>query len=276
MGDATIHMFLPEEAVSLLEESLAISRFLDDRWGEADALASPANALSYSESDQATELIERSQRIFEDLGDELQAAASLYLMASIANVHDRASQAIEPIGKALGIYRKLGAVVGQGHSLDQLGRAMTFLSRWDEARDAFLESLTLLDEAGDAHCSARVQRHLGMLDLYDGQLESARERLREALVVSLRVDDRLSAVAAMEGIGHLAAMQESAERGAALFGAASIMRDAIKVIRSSDERWFRDRGLEEIHKQLDEPSFTAAWERGATMSPDEAVAYALE
>ena len=52
--------------------------------------------------------------------------------------------------------------------------------------------------------------------------------------------------------------------------------DAIKVIRSFDERWFRDRGLEEIHKQLDEPSFTAAWERGATMSPDEAVAYALE
>jgi predicted ATPase/class 3 adenylate cyclase/tetratricopeptide (TPR) repeat protein len=276
MGDATIHMFLLEEAASLLEQSLAISRLLDDRWGEAGALASLANALSSDEPDQAAELSERSQRIFEDLGDELQAAASLYLMASIANGNDRASQAVEPSGKALGLYRKLGAVVGQGHSLDQLGRAMTFLSRWAEAREAFLESLTLLNEAGDAHCSARVQRHLGMLDLYDGQLESARERLREALVVSLRVDDRLSAVAAMEGIGHLAAMQESAERGAALFGAASIMRDAIKVIRSFDERWFRDRGLEELHKQLDERSFTAAWERGASMSPDEAVAYALE
>jgi len=276
MGDATIHMFLPEETMSLLEESLAISRSLDDRWGEAGALGSLANALSYNEPDEAAEMSERSQRIFEDLGDELQAAGSLYLMASIANRNDRASQAIEPTCKALLLYRKLGAVVGQGHSLDQLGRAMTSLSRWAEARDAFLESLTLLNEAGDAHCSARVQRRLGMLDLYDGQLESARGHLREALVVSLRVDDRLSAVAAMEGIGHLAAMQESAERGAELFGAASIMRDAIKVIRSFDEAWFRDRGLEELHKQLDEPSFTAAWERGATMSPDEAIAYALE
>ncbi|MEE8407584.1 MAG: adenylate/guanylate cyclase domain-containing protein [Acidimicrobiia bacterium] len=276
MGDATIYMFLPEEAVSLLEESLAISRSLDDRWGEAVALGSLANALNPNEPDEAAELSEQSQRVFEDLGDELKAAESLYRTASIANSHDRASQAIEPIGKALSLYRKLGAVVGQGHSLNQLGLAMTLLSRWAGARDAFVESLSLLNEAGDAHCSALVQRHLGMLDLYDGQLASARERLREALVVSLRIDDKLSAVAAMEGLGHLAAMQDSAERGAELFGAANRMRDEIKVTRSFDERWFRSRGLDELHRQLDDSSFTAAWERGATMSSDEAVAYALE
>ena len=276
MGFATTHMFLPEEAVSLLEESLAISTSLGHRWGEAEAFGLIANALTYKESDEAAALIERSLRIFEDLGDELQAADSLYHTAAIANSQNRASQAIEPIGKALSLYHKLGAVVGQGHSLNELGQTMTFLSRRVEARDAFLESLTLLNEAGDAHCSAQVQRYLGMLDLYDGHLASARERLREALGGSLRVDDTLSVVAAMEGIGHLAAMEESAERGAKLFGAANRMRDAIKVIRSFDQKWFRSRGLDELHKQLDDSSFSVAWERGAAMSRDEAIAYALE
>lgn len=54
-------------------------------------------------------------------------------------------------------------------------------------------------------------------NLHDGQLTSA-----QALVGSLRVDDRRSAVAAMEGIGHLAAMQKSAERGAELLGLPAV------------------------------------------------------
>jgi hypothetical protein len=54
------------------------------------------------------------------------------------------------------------------------------------------------------------------------------------------------------------------------------MRDELKVIRSFDEEWFRSRGLDELHRQLDDSSFSAAWDRGAAMSRDEAVAYAIE
>lgn len=275
MGYASIHMFLPEQAVSMLEKSLELFRSIGERWGEASSLGAMSNALSHLDPDKAAKLSRQSRGVFEELGDRLATAENLYVGGAVANRQDDPRYAIELIEKALDLYRQLGSSIGQGHSLHVLGRAMASLSQPSEARGAFQEALTLLTNVGDAHCSARVQSDLGLLDLDEADPARAEERFRDALVMSSRVDDKLNIVWALEGMAQTPQATRNIERATILMAAAGQLRETLETPRSREEERRRQRRLNDLGNQPDSTSFAAAWKRGEEMDQDQAVTYAL-
>lgn len=276
MGYATIHMFQPEAALPLLEEARDVYTRIGDRWGEALVLGTLANALSYLESNHALETGKQSLSIFREIGDGLLTAEGLYRQAAIAVRHARPDPAIEWLDEAIELYEELGTRVGLGHSLQILGEARAMQGGTAEARDAFHKSLRLLSEAGDAHCSARVRRDLGSLDLSEGDVSSARNLLREALAESARVGDKLNTAWTLEVVGRLVAVEGDPEKGAVLLGAADGLRDTISAPRIAGEELEHNAVLEELQDRLDDHSFEDAWNRGRALDGEAAVAYALE
>jgi len=276
MGYVSMLMLLVDEATTLLEESVAMFRSLGDRWGEALALGTLSNTVSYTGGDSAEDLSNQSLRIFEELGDRLGTAESLDRGAKIADDRDDPRHAVELSERALALYLQLGSSIGQGHSLLSLGRATAHLGQPGQARQSLHESLKMLNEVGDARCSARVQYELGSVDLSEDDLTGAIERFREALAMSSRIDDKLNITRALDGMGQIALANGDAERATVLFAATEQLRDPLKVLRARDEERRHEGRLETLRRRLNASSLDAAWTRGEDMDTEEAVAFAVE
>jgi tetratricopeptide (TPR) repeat protein len=268
-------MFHPDQAVSLFEEAAAEFKSLGDRWGEASALGSVANALSYLDSNKAAELNRQARRILEELGDLLGTAELLYHDASTANDQLDSDQAVEMIEEALVLYRQLGSSVGEGHALGVLGDATVLQGHATQARRTLEQALKVLTEVGDAHCSARTLHSLGSLDLEEDEPTSAMERFKEALVMSSRVDDKLNTARVLEGSGQAALAIGDTESAAILIGAAQRHRNSLAIPRLRKEERRHKSALKDLYRQSGASSLDAAWTRGQVMDQAEAVAFAL-
>jgi hypothetical protein len=78
----------------------------------------------------------------------------------------------------------------------------------------------------------------------------------------------------LEGFARIASGQGSAERAARLYAAAQVLRQRVGVSLASVERAEYERDVEAVRAQLG-TAFDAAWETGRTMTPEQAIAYAL-
>jgi DNA-binding CsgD family transcriptional regulator len=74
----------------------------------------------------------------------------------------------------------------------------------------------------------------------------------------------------------LAGAQGQAERSARLWGAAESLRESIGIVFSPFERSYYEPYINAAHAQLGESSWDAARAEGRSMTPDQAVEYALE
>ena len=102
-------------------------------------------------------------------------------------------------------------------------------------------------------------------------MELARESLR--LVWELR--DRQCTCRSLELLAALARLDGGAERAARLFGATEALRRAIGTVDPVGAR-LQDRDLAAARAELEEERFAALCADGRALSPDRAVAYALD
>jgi cytochrome c553 len=80
----------------------------------------------------------------------------------------------------------------------------------------------------------------------------------------------------MEAIARLALAENQAERAARLLGAADARLKRLDSVMKPIEHALMDQTIARLRAVLSEDTFTAAWEDGHAMKPDQAVAYALE
>jgi DNA-binding NarL/FixJ family response regulator len=80
----------------------------------------------------------------------------------------------------------------------------------------------------------------------------------------------------LEACAALATAERDPERAARLYGAANRMRQQSGYMRVSSEREAHEHALTVVRLALGEQHFERAWQDGALMLTDEAVAYALE
>jgi hypothetical protein len=80
----------------------------------------------------------------------------------------------------------------------------------------------------------------------------------------------------LSGFAALAGAQGDPKRAACLFGAAEALRAAIGAYMWPAERIECERNLRSAKVQLDEASWQASWQEGQRLSPEQAIAYALQ
>ena len=173
-----------ERATKLYEESLALYREVEDRWGIASILLSLGNVFVVREEhERAKQLYRESLMVSRESGDPEQFATGLANLGYehlLEGDHERATALNE---EAAGLYRDRGSRGGLVYALDNLAWAALVRGDHERARALHEETLALCRELGD----------------------------------------RLIGSESMEGLACAAAARGEAERSARLFGAAEAL-----------------------------------------------------
>jgi predicted ATPase/class 3 adenylate cyclase len=225
---------------------------------------------------EAEAYYERALELCRAMGDRADIANALYNV-SFPGLVDKTNipRARVALEESLAIYRELNDRKMIARVLWGLGNALYFAEDNEAARDALIEDVALLRTLKDPFSLAWAQHSLGLAYNRLGQTESHSEPLwREALVHFAAVGD-LSGITILVGDFYLLAVaQGDLLRAVRLDAASTRLAEAGGAMIGSLMA-----GLERGHPDasaLDPDAVRAAIDEGTAMTPEEAVAYALQ
>ena len=236
-------------------------------------------SADYSARDQevARSRLEESIEIYRNLGDGPRAAAVLvYLGRLAAGVSDweRARSSLE---ESLRLEQESGNEYGIAVTRTYLGLlALLRGEHGPAARTHLEESLGILRELGGTDDIKACLLFLGCLACDQGDYATAHARFAELMEDAPLQLYRYAAPAVLEGCARLAAGEGQAARALKLAGAADVLQQTIGSSWGPAYRAYVRRGLEPAWQALGEKEGKAAWEKGRSMTLEQAVAYAQE
>jgi tetratricopeptide (TPR) repeat protein len=226
----------PERARLYTEEALGISRSSEDRRGEAEALKDLAAVCALQQQyDEALSYLQQSHDLFSMERDK-------WRMAMVLN--------------------DLGVVCFE---LGQLDRAESYYGR----------SLDLTGQLQDEWSLAVTLQNYGLLLIQSGELERGIPLLKRCMQLGRKVGDNLIISTCFESIAELDCETKDFERMICLLGAADAVRSASGSSLPGYNRPAHDKMISTAKAHLAPHIYEAAWQRGASMSLAESMAYAL-
>jgi predicted ATPase/DNA-binding CsgD family transcriptional regulator len=219
--------------------------------------------------------LQESLEIYRRLQDEPRVAAVLQNLGRVRAVLGEWSAAQSALDESLEIGRRLGNEAGIALSLFYLG--MTRLHRGDlsPARAKFEEALDLYRKLDDGFWINACLVHLGYIDCEEGEYAAARSRLLQTNETMPLGRIPWGATYVLDGFARLAAAQGEAVRALRLGGATDALRQTYGVTIGPTEQAAFRRRLEPAWLALGEQAGETAWERGRSMTLEEAVDFAL-
>ncbi len=224
-----------------LEEALALFTKLNDQWGICETLLRLSGKLSNrGDLDRANELLEDGIRRARQAGDKSVLSWMLVKLGDRNWLHGRLDTQTEHIyQESLMLFRELRCKNGIQIVLSILGEIAHFRGDDEQAKTLFEQSLRLGQQIGVTGCQVTI-----------------------TLI-------KLAEIFSRGGV---------AERGVCLLGAMSKPIQVQFVELGEYEKIIKmdfERARAAAHVQLDEAQFATAFAEGQTMTPEQAVAYAL-
>ncbi|MFN8442863.1 MAG: BTAD domain-containing putative transcriptional regulator [Caldilineaceae bacterium] len=183
-------------AQRLYEESLALSREIDFREGQAQAMTCLGHLYSGAgDFDQATKLYEEALAMLQELGDRVAATGLLRNLGTVAFARGAYMQARTLYEECLRVYRELDRRSGVMALLNDLADVALAYGETTQATQLYGESLVRANELGNKWSMAWNFESLGKVAVREEQYERAAylfgcaERLFQAISARLRQDD---------------------------------------------------------------------------------------
>ena len=303
-----------DDLVPVLDEAYAIAGRMGYRWGAAWYWLILGRATKLQGGlEEAVDQFERMMAASHDVGDPVTTVLSAAALATTVLELGQAEVARDLVSGPLEHATETGAGLIKGFANQVLAKVDIVHGHLSEAR-RHLEQAIEWDSMGLAYFLPEHLSLMAWLECQEGNLEAARERACDGLEVARRVGSgwaqayveriltRLALAGgdageaerhAHEALGHLlpmrlrlgipdclgllaavAAEQESFDEAARLLGAAAGGRQALGIVRVPPEPEFWA-GVESTARMaLGEEAYDQAFAAGATLSMDEAVAYA--
>jgi DNA-binding SARP family transcriptional activator/Flp pilus assembly protein TadD len=172
------------QALTHLQESLAIRRELDDRLGQALSLGNLGNVYqAQSLHEEAQACLNQSLAICQELGDRRGQASCHANLGQLNQRQGRYQEALACLRQSLTIRQDMADRHGQAHSLSNLGIVYQRQGRYHQALASLRESLAICQELGDRRSEAESLRELGLTLRALGRLEEARDHWFQALAI---------------------------------------------------------------------------------------------
>jgi predicted ATPase/class 3 adenylate cyclase len=215
-----------------------------------------------------------SATIAEEVGDWMSATfaatgRSEYLMGIapveaetwVIRASDAASRAGDPLSIGLAALAR--------------GRYLGFRGSIDEARVAFTEAQARFRETTDHRMELVARSDLAHALRRAGDLDGAEAVYREVIPEWQRLGNRGAVANLLESFAFLAVERGDPRPAAVLFGAAERLRLVAETAMLPPERIEYDQKVRLARGALDATAFEEAWSRGAAMSSEDAVAFAV-
>jgi predicted ATPase/transcriptional regulator with XRE-family HTH domain len=258
-------------------ESLGLARRTGDQDGIGNNLRD-LGMLAYHEGDYALSRgqIEESLAACRALRSRMGVTLSLSSLGLVARAQGDTILAQTCFEEKLALWREVGDRTGIAASLTEWGALAQQEGDHAQAHALFQEALTLWQDLGDTTGVAAALAHLGDLAAVQDDHERAAALYREGLNLLRGSADRATTAACLEGLAAVAMAAGRWDRAARLFGASTTLRTGAFVLYVWDERATRDRQVDVVRTALGEEPFARAWEAGKALSPEQAIAAALE
>jgi len=208
------------------------------------------------------------------LSDKHGIASSYGNLGVVADAQQNYALAGERYEHALAYFRELGDQSHASFMLGNLGLIAYLQGEYERASELMGESLALCRARDDRNSIAITLGNLGLVAFALGDYEQAEAYQQEALALRRELSNRANLTRVLENFALIAAARREPVRAARLFGAAAALRSEIGTALPPNDREYNDRFIDIARSALGEPAFAAQWERGATMTLEEAIDYA--
>lgn len=256
------------------EESLPVHRRLEDERGVAFDLVMLGEA-AHAEGDAARSLLDEALASFRRAGDAWGESLSRVVLGQLMAHCGQYTDARRMLAEGLRGAREVGDARNVALTLGCLGGIALAQGDHDGARSRFEESVAIQRRLGDSWGVARSLATLALLAHETGDHAGARLLLEEAVSIQRETDDRPGMVVSLELFARLAAAQGRPARAARLFGAASVLREAVGVhpLLVAPER---EEAVAGVRAALAEEPFAELWAEGRAMTLADVLSYSLE
>jgi tetratricopeptide (TPR) repeat protein len=177
--------------------------------------------------------------------------------------------------EALEVSDAAGDEMGRSNALHLLGVGAQIAGDLPEARSWMVERLALVRAQGNDFLTASEAANLSMVERQLGDLDAAESLAREALTICERIGDRFTVPFLFSGLAAIALERGKDLRSATLIGAAEAHLAASDMAWPPDERPHYERTVSVLSERLDHAELARARERGASMSAQAAIDFAL-
>ena len=241
----------------------------------AAALAALGTLLMFqNDTAAAGPVLAEAEALARGLGERGTTAQVLGRQAMVAAAQHDLERADALTREAVAIARDLGHAEGLATALSQAARVA--LGRRDVERSVarYRECVDLCRDAGERWLRQRALLPLAVILSDTGDHDGARRLGRESLAIARDLGDDRMMTWSIEGLAWSSAAAGRAEEAATLLGAAAAVRgdEPGSVYRGDRERSERCRAA--AVAALGEIGFRSAWERGARLDRDAALALA--
>lgn len=209
-------------------------------------------------------------------GDVAGTAISLRNLGIVTMYRGELAEAQGFLEESVALMRELGDASLTHTPLLHLGWAAYFQGHYERAQSLWDEGVALAEAYGDVFTQGNILTGLGQLALRRGDLTAARAHLEGDLRLRLETRDAGGTCEAIEVLACVAAAEGKPERAMRLAGAAAALRTASARTIPQARVIEREARLEPARRALSVETAAAAWAEGATMSLEQAIAYALE
>jgi hypothetical protein len=173
------------------------------------------------------------------------------------------------------LWRKLDDSRMIAHALANLGEVKHHQGDLVGAEKLYQESLALFRDLGDRRGTAFVLYQLGRVSLIRHDANEAAARFNESLVLRQHVGETAAVIETLEGLAGAACVRGDPALGVRIFAATEALRLAIDAPLAASYSEERDRFLAQARGSVGEAMFAQEWNRGGTLSLDQAVAEAM-
>ena len=264
-------------AVEDLEASLALYREAGDRRGEAYSLSILGwIATDLDELDRAGELLEEALALSREAGTARDVATTLNGLSGLNLYRGDYARAATLLEEGLSLAGEAGDVRGTGIFTLNLGLTAALAGEYERAEAFAREAQEVFRELGDVSGVAQAGLTRGLLALVRNDLDRAEQLCVEATRVAQSIFQAPDVIYALDILGGVASSRGEIRKAARLWGAAAGYREATGYPWPPEERTMIEPYIEAARTLLEEAAWREAWEKGKSMTLDQAVDYALE
>lgn len=266
-----------EQVKGFIGEAIALWERTDDQEGLAQGYTL-LGTTEYELGDLAMSQgwYERALVVFREMNGVRQIAVCLNNLGRIAHVQNNLAEADRIFSESIGILRRLEDMGSVAVVLNNLGIVAHDEGDSGRAIGLLEESLALRRKVGHKRGEASALLNLGQVWFDTADMVQAKGHYRDSLFLYHQVGDKVGLAFCLEGLAGVAVPEARPEEGAAMFGAAMLLRETggLAVIQAKD-RARHERIEAGLKGCLSEVAYARAVASGRGMGLDRVVALAL-
>jgi non-specific serine/threonine protein kinase len=225
---------------------------------------------------RAKALADSSIKLYREIGDNQGEGLALIDLGATLHYGGKEEEAIESLEESLRLLRATGDRWGIAYALVWLGDTWFRMGEIERAAASWEESLLLTRELGDNSLIAWSLGGLADVARLRREFNRAIEMFKESLNLYQELGNKSEPPFTLEAMGLAAAALGKSEHAVRLWGAASAWRQAINEPLPPTYQRDYAASITQARTQLGEDVYASAWSEGRAMSPEQAIALALE